>query len=211
MQLRCPRCRRPIAALASNIAEGKAYCGSCQRYFRIAPVLSSAEEVRRVRRRRDFGTQMTREGATTTFDIYKEISIGIVFIPLFLFFAILIPFFTKESEPAMQIVAGLLVPFVVVWVLWELKGQRLLVITPETILLKRKLYRFESAEARQRDQFERVFEDVEFDSYGNATYYVRMKFNNSTSFEFGKQLTHSERVWLIGEIEATLKGNETKS
>jgi hypothetical protein len=204
MQLRCPRCRRPIAAEFSNVAEGKAYCGSCHRYFRIAPVLSSAEEVRRVRKRHDFGTKMTRDGATTTFDIYKEISVGIVFFPLFLVFAILIPFFTKESLPAMQIVAGVLVPFVVIWILWELKGQRLLVITPETIYLKRKLYRYESSEVRQRDQFDEVFEDVEFDSYGAATYYVRMKFKNSTSLIFGKQLTHSERVWLIGEIAAAI-------
>lgn len=147
---------------------------------------------------------MTRDGATTTFDIYKEISVGIVFFPLFLVFAILIPFFTKESLPAMQIVAGVLVPFVVIWILWELKGQRLLVITPETIYLKRKLYRYESSEVRQRDQFDEVFEDVEFDSYGAATYYVRMKFKNSTSLIFGKQLTHSERVWLIGEIAAAI-------
>lgn len=157
-----------------------------------------------MRRRPDFGTHIIREGGTTTIDIYKEISIGIVFFPLFLVFAILIPFFTKESVPEMQIGAGVLFPFVVIWILWELKGQLLLVITPDTIFMKRKLFRFEFSEARQRENFDRVFEDVVFDSYGAATYFLRMTFVNGAGFKFGKQLTHNERVWLIGEIEAAV-------
>lgn len=210
MQLRCPRCRRPIAALASNIAEGKAYCGSCQRYFRIAPVLSSAEEVRRVRKRREYDTHVVHEGENIIFDIYRDINPASFFLAIIALFAAGVIFFNRTTTVT-KIMAFVPLPFIATWLLWEFKGKVLLIITPETIFLKRKLYRFESSEARQRDQFERVFEDVEFDSYGNATYYVRMKFKNSTSFEFGKQLTHSERVWLIGEIEATLKGNETKS
>lgn len=210
MQLRCPRCRRPIAALASNIAEGKAYCGSCQRYFRIAPVLSSAEEVRRVRKRSEYDTHVIREGENTIIDIYRDINPLIVFISIIVTVFAGVVFFDRTTV-ATKIMAFVPFPLIAIWILWEIKGKLLLVITPETIFLKRKLFRFESSEARQRDQFERVFEDVEFDSYGNATYYVRMKFKKSTSLEFGKQLTHNERVWLIGEIEAAINGNEIKS
>ncbi len=208
MQLRCPRCRRPIAAESSNIAEGKAYCGSCHRYFRIAPVLSSAEEVRRVRRRSEYDTHVVHEGDNLIFDIYRDIN------PLIVFVSIIVTVFSvfgflDSTSILVKIMAFVPFPLIAIWILWEIKGKVLLVITPETIFLKRKLYRFETSEARQRDQFDEVFEDVEFDSYGAATYYVRMKFKNSTSLIFGKQLTHNERVWLIGEIEAALKGEHT--
>lgn len=210
MQLRCPHCTAEVNTDGSDSASGMARCGVCKMEFRIAPQLERATFVYRTKEASYYKTKIHRRKNETVFAIFRKPESGYgmtVLFPLFVF-AIVFYGIIRKTEPVtfLQYAMNTLPFLVLVFLfLWAMLGKVFLVITPDTMAMHYRFLVFTRRKSRPRSSFQKITEHVEFDSYGNPTYFIRMQFSPGTDFNFGRRLTHNERVWLIGEIEAVIK------
>lgn len=93
--------------------------------------------------------------------------------------------------------------------LWKITEQEDLQIQTKSIVYTIAHLGFRTMNIQPRMLFSKLYEDVEYDSYNNPSFCLRMEFSNGQFIRFAKNLTHNERVWLIGEIEAAIKGERT--
>lgn len=214
MQLRCPHCTAEVITEGNDLTSGMARCGVCKMEFQIAPQLERATFVFRTKEASYYKTKIHRRENETVFAIFRKPESGVLMTVLFPLFVFGIVFYSiiLASEPHTFLefaIVGFPFLFLVFLYLWAMLGKVFLVITPDTMAMHYRFLMFTRRKLRPRSSFVKIAEHVEFDSYSNPTYFIRMQFSPGTAFNFGRRLTHNERVWLIGEIEAVIKGEQT--
>ncbi len=214
MKLYCPHCKSPVGSPPIKSSDGLLDCHNCKKPFRIINALENAPEVNRVRREPEFRSGIVSAAADVTFYFRGKAPIALLLIYSILGCVLTISAIINYKamysfeERFIAAVAGVFFLFSFLRTITE---QEDLQIQTNSIVYTKAQFGFRTIKTQPRTLFSKVYEDVEYDSYKTPSFYLRMEFSNGEGFRFGNNLTHNERVWLIGEIEAAIKGNEIKS
>jgi hypothetical protein len=207
MKIYCPHCKSPVGSPPIKPADGYLKCHNCGQSFRIISALEQAPEIHRVRREPEFrsGIVTTADGVTFFFRGKKPVVSLLLYIVVGLCLAIYAV--VKDQEGIGLRITTAFFAFIsffsfFLMLFWKEELQ----IRANAVSYTKTRFGFRNIKIHPRIQFSRIYEDVEYDSYNKPSFCLRMEFKNGESFRFGLNLTHNERVWLIGEMEAAVKG-----